>query len=48
MFCSKFFSVKIGKTEFSFSINGADNSSKYQRIHFNKFHDKLIGANNFT
>ena len=47
-FCSKFFSIKIGKTEFSFLINESDNSSKYQRIHFNEFHDKIIVANNFT
>ena len=25
IFCSKFFSIKIGKTEFSFLINGSDN-----------------------
>ena len=48
IFRSKFFSIKIGKTEFSFLINGPDNSSKYQRIHFNEFHDKIIVANNFT
>ena len=47
-FCSKFFSVKIGKTEFSFLINGSNNSSKYQRIHFNEFHDRKIVANNLT
>ena len=45
---SKFFSIKIGKTELSFVINGSDNSSKYQRIHFDKFHNKIIVANNFT
>ena len=43
-----FFSIEIGKTEFSFLINGSDNSSKYQRIHFNEFQDKIIVANNFT
>ena len=43
-----FFSIKISKTEFSFLINGSEISSKYQRIHFNKFHDKTIVANNFT
>ena len=48
IFCSKFFSIKIGKTEFSFLINGSDNSGKYQRIDFNEFHDKIILANNFT
>ena len=42
------FSIKIGKTEFSFLINGSDNSSKYQRINFNEFHDIIIVANNFT
>ena len=47
IFCSKFFS-KIGKTEFRFLINGSDNSSKYQRIYFHEFHDKIIVANNFT
>ena len=35
---SKFFSSEIGKTEFSFLINGSDNSSKYQRILFNEFY----------
>ena len=34
VFCSKFFCIKIGKTEFSFLINGSDSSSKYRRIHF--------------
>ena len=48
IFCLKFFSIQIGKTEFSFLINGSDNSSKYQRIHFNEFRDKIIVANNFT
>ena len=43
-----FFSIKIGKTEFSFLINGSDNSSKYQRIYFDEFHDKISVANNFT
>ena len=43
-----FFFIKIGKTEFSFSINGSDNSSEYQRIHCNEFYDKIIVANNFT
>ena len=47
-FFSNFFSIKIGKTEFSFLINRSDNSSKYQKIHFNEFHDKIIVANNFT
>ena len=47
IFCSKFFSIKIGKTEFSFLINGSDNLSKYQRVYFNEFHDKIIVANNF-
>ena len=42
-----FFSIKIGKTEFLFLINGSDNLSKCQRIHFNEFHDKIIVANNF-
>ena len=36
--------MKIGKTEFSFPINGSDNSSKYQGIHSNK----IIVANNLT
>ena len=43
-----FFSIKTGKTEFSFLINGSDNSSKYQSTHFNEFHDKIIVVNNFT
>ena len=47
-FLFNFFSIKIGKTEFSFFINVSDNLSKYQRIHFNEFHDKVIFANNFT
>ena len=34
--------MKIGKTEFSFLINGSDNSIKYQRIYFNEFHDKIV------
>ena len=42
------FSIKIGKTELSFLINGFANSSKYQRIHFNEFYDKIVVANNFT
>ena len=48
IFCLKFFSIKIGKTEFLFLINRSDNSSKYQRIYFNEFHDKIIVTNNFT
>ena len=40
--------MKIGRTEFSFLINGSDNSSQYQRIHFKDFHDRIIVANNFT
>ena len=47
-FCSKFFSIKIGEVEFSFLINGSNNSSKYQRIHFNELHDEIIVANNLT
>ena len=38
----------MGETEFSFLINGSDNSSKYPRKHFSEFHDKIIVANNFT
>ena len=38
----------MSKTEFSFLINQSDNSSKYQRIHFNEFNDKIIVANNFN
>ena len=48
IFCSKIFFIKIGNNEFSFLINGFDNSSKYQRIHFNEFQDRIIVANNFT
>ena len=44
----QFFSIKIGKTELLFLINGSDNLNKYQRIHFDKFHDKIIVADNFT
>ena len=40
--------MKIDRTEFSFLINGSDNSSKYQRIHFKGFNDQIIVANNFT
>ena len=43
-FFVQFFCIEIGKTEFLFSINGSENSSKYQRIHFNEFHDKIIVA----
>ena len=38
----KLFFIEIGKTEFSFLINGSDISSKYQRIHFNEFYDKIF------
>ena len=48
IFCSKIFSNKIGRTKFSFLKNGSNNSSEYQRINFNEFHDKIIAANNFT
>ena len=41
IFCSKFFSIKIGKTEFSFIMNGSENSSKYPRIYFNEFQELL-------
>ena len=34
--------------EFSFLKDGSDNSSKNERITFNKFHDKINAANNFT
>ena len=47
IFRLKFFSTKIGKTEYLFLINGTDNLSKYQRINFNELHDKIIVANNF-
>ena len=47
IFCSKFFFINIDKTEFSFLINGSEKTSKYQRIHFNEFHDKIIVASNF-
>ena len=34
--------------EFLFLINAFDNSSEYQRIHFNEFYDRIIVANNLT
>ena len=48
IFLSKVFYIKIGDTELSFLINGSYNSSKYQRIHFNGFPDKIIFVNKFT
>ena len=40
--------MKIERTGFLFLINGSDNSSKYQRIHFKELHDQIIVAYNFS